>query len=142
MVKPNESTNASQIEAAVALARVLQERATALQTAAERRQQAELDRMLQTPEDKITLVQLTDQAFRCQSSARTAEHLTHILDVQGVPRFFSPMERTLLRGFQTFGGWLPALAYEAGGWPYSLALVIGMLAIMAAIVATWWKQQG
>jgi predicted MFS family arabinose efflux permease len=40
----------------------------------------------------------------------------------------------------TFGGWLPALAYEAGGWPYSLALVIGMLAIMAAIVATWWKQ--
>jgi MFS transporter, YNFM family, putative membrane transport protein len=40
----------------------------------------------------------------------------------------------------TFGGWLPALAYEAGGWPYSLALVIGMLVIMAAIVATWWKQ--
>jgi MFS transporter, YNFM family, putative membrane transport protein len=40
----------------------------------------------------------------------------------------------------TFGGWLPGLAYEAGGWPYSLALVIGMLAIMAAIVATWWKQ--
>ena len=23
----------------------------------------------------------------------------------------------------TFGGWLPGLAYEAGGWPYSLALV-------------------
>jgi YNFM family putative membrane transporter len=40
----------------------------------------------------------------------------------------------------TFGGWLPALAYEAGGWPYSLALVLGMLSIMAAIVATWWKQ--
>jgi YNFM family putative membrane transporter len=40
----------------------------------------------------------------------------------------------------TFGGWLPALAYEAGGWPYSLALVIGMLSIMALIVATWWKQ--
>ena len=32
----------------------------------------------------------------------------------------------------TFGGWLPALAYEAGGWPYSLALVLGMLSIMAA----------
>ena len=36
----------------------------------------------------------------------------------------------------TFGGWLPALAYEAGGWPYSLALVLGMLSIMAVIVAT------
>jgi predicted MFS family arabinose efflux permease len=39
----------------------------------------------------------------------------------------------------TFGGWLPGLAYEAGGWPFSLALVIGMLAIMATIVATTWK---
>jgi predicted MFS family arabinose efflux permease len=40
----------------------------------------------------------------------------------------------------TFGGWLPALAYEAGGWPYSLALVLGMLGIMTTIVAAWWKQ--
>ena len=40
----------------------------------------------------------------------------------------------------TFGGWLPGLAYEAGGWPYSLALVIGMLSVMAVIVARWWKQ--
>jgi YNFM family putative membrane transporter len=40
----------------------------------------------------------------------------------------------------TFGGWLPGLAYEAGGWPYSLALVIGMLGIMALIVSTSWKQ--
>ena len=40
----------------------------------------------------------------------------------------------------TFGGWLPGLAYEAGGWPWSLALVIGMLCIMAAIVAKFWKQ--
>ena len=39
----------------------------------------------------------------------------------------------------TFGGWLPGLAYEAGGWPLSLALVLGMLAIMAIIVATTWK---
>lgn len=98
------------LESAIALARVLQERATQLQSASERRQQAELDRMLQTPADKITLVQLTDQAFRCSNPARTVEHLTHILDVQGVPRFFSPMERTLLRGFQTFGGWLPGVS--------------------------------
>jgi YNFM family putative membrane transporter len=40
----------------------------------------------------------------------------------------------------TFGGWLPGLAYEAGGWPWSLAMVIGMLCIMAAIVAKFWKQ--
>jgi len=40
----------------------------------------------------------------------------------------------------TFGGWLPGLAYEAGGWPWSLALVLGMLAFMALIVAKFWKQ--
>src|SRR5882757_10222944 len=98
------------IERAILLARELQERASALQTAAERRQQAELDRMLQVPEDKATLVQLTDRAFRAHSPARVAEQFTHILDVQGVPRFFSPIDRALLRGFQTFGGWLPGVA--------------------------------
>jgi len=30
--------------------------------------------------------------------------------VQGVPRFFSPLDRTLLRGFQSFGGYLPGVA--------------------------------
>ena len=98
------------IDQAIALARALQERATQLQTPAERRQQAELDRMLQTPADKATLVQLTDQAFRARDPARIADQFTHILDVQGVPRFFSPLDRALLRGFQTFGGWLPGVS--------------------------------
>ena len=40
----------------------------------------------------------------------------------------------------TFGGWLAGLAYEAAGWPATLALVLGMLAIQATIVATTWKQ--
>ena len=98
------------IERAIAIARSLQERAAALQTGAERRQQAELDRMLQTPADKVTLVQLTDRAFRARDAGRVAEQFTHILDVQGVPRFFSPLDRALLRGFQTFGGWLPGVS--------------------------------
>lgn len=102
--------NEQLIKQAIELARALQTRAVELQTPHEARQQAELDRMLQTPADKVTLVQLTDQAFRSSAATRTAEHLTHILDVQGVPRFFSPLDRTLLRGFQTFGGWLPGVA--------------------------------
>src|SRR4030095_4034517 len=101
--------NPNLIDRSVALARELQERAIELQTAAERRHQAELDRMLRLPGDKATLVQLTDRAFRAKSAARVAEQFTHILDVQGVPRFFSPLDRALLRGFQTFGGWLPGV---------------------------------
>src|SRR5687767_10131827 len=99
--------NDALIDAAVHLAAELQTRAAELQSPAERRQQAELDRMLKSPADKATLVQLTDQAFRSQAAARTAEQFTYILDVQGIPRFFSPLDQALLRGFQTFGGWLP-----------------------------------
>lgn len=102
--------NLELISKAVALAQKLQLRANELQTPAEKRQQAELTRMLETPSDKATLVQLTDQAFRPQSPSRVADQFTHILDVQGVPRFFSPLDRAMLHGFQAFGDWLPSVS--------------------------------
>jgi YNFM family putative membrane transporter len=40
----------------------------------------------------------------------------------------------------TFGGWLPGLAYEAGGWGASILPVLGMLSLMSVIVATAWKR--
>lgn len=40
----------------------------------------------------------------------------------------------------TFGGWLTGLAYEAGGWSFSLALIVGTIALMAAVVATSWRR--
>ena len=98
------------VQKALWLARRLQARATELQTPPERRQQAELDRMLQTPSDKATLAQMTDQAFRTNDPHRAVEHLIHILDVQGVPRFFSPWDRTLMKGFQSFGSYFPGVA--------------------------------
>jgi RHH-type proline utilization regulon transcriptional repressor/proline dehydrogenase/delta 1-pyrroline-5-carboxylate dehydrogenase len=97
------------VDAAVELAAELQREAVQLQSPAERRQQAELARMLENPADKATLVELTDQAFRSHAAARTAEQFTHILDVQGIPRFFSPLDQALLLGFQTFGDWLPSV---------------------------------
>ncbi len=98
-----QSKHSLNIQKALFLARGLQARASQLQTASEKRQQAELDRMLQTPSDKVTLAQMTDQAFRTTQPHRAVEHLIHILDVLGVPRFFGPLDRTLLKGFQSFG---------------------------------------
>lgn len=98
------------LQKALFFARQLQERAAELQTPAEKRQQAELDRMLQNPQDKATLTQITDQGFRSSQAHRVSNQLIHILDVQGVPRFFSPLERTLLKGFQSFGAYLPGVA--------------------------------
>src|SRR5882762_9518850 len=82
------STTPLEVQQAIHLARELCRHARQLQTPQERRQQAELDRMIQSPHDKATLTQLTDQAFRSQRPHRAADQLIHILDVQGVPRFF------------------------------------------------------
>ena len=102
--------NTDLVEQAISVARQLQERSHDLQTPAERRQQVELDRMIQSPHDKATLTQMTDQTFRSREAQRSADQFIHILDVQGIPRFFSPLDRTLLRGFQSFGSYLPGVA--------------------------------
>lgn len=60
--------------------------------------------------DKATLVEMTDQAFRTNAPARVADQLTFLLDVQGIPRFFNPVEQAMLRGFQSFGEYLPGVA--------------------------------
>ncbi|MDB6033909.1 MAG: putA, partial [Verrucomicrobiales bacterium] len=106
----NSSPHSERVQKALLIARRLQERATELQTSSERRQQAELDRMLHEPSDKSTLAQITDQAFRARDPQRAVNHLIHILDVQGIPRFFNPWDRTLLKGFQSFGAYAPGVA--------------------------------
>lgn len=103
------SDHSPSIQKALLVARTLQQRAHELQTPEERKQQTELDRMIQNPGDKVTLTAMTDQAFRSEAAARAADQMIHILDVQGVPRFFSPLERTLLLGFQSFGDYLPGV---------------------------------
>ena len=107
---PQETATVSDADRAVEVARALLIRSRQLQTPQEHRQQAELDRMIRHAADKATLVEMTDQAFRTRTAARVADQLTHILDLQGVPRFFSPLDRTMLRGFQSFGGYLPGVA--------------------------------
>lgn len=104
---PTDRTDADR---AIELAAALLTRASELQTPQERRQQAELDRMISHADDKATMVEMTDQAFRTHTPARVADQLTHLLDVQGVPRFFSPVEQAMLRGFQSFGEYLPGVA--------------------------------
>ncbi|QDT02539.1 Bifunctional protein PutA [Rubripirellula lacrimiformis] len=106
----DDGSDRSDVDRAIQLAADLLERAAELQTPQERRQQAELDRMVKHQTDKATMVEMTDQAFRTYSPARVADQLTHLLDVQGIPRFFSPVEQAMLRGFQSFGEYLPGVA--------------------------------
>ena len=101
---------APDVSKAVLLARVLQRRAVELQTPQERKQQAEFERMMDSDTDRATLTQLTDQTFRSRTARRAADQMTHILDVQGIPRFFSTLDRAMLRGFQSFGSYLPGVS--------------------------------
>ena len=97
-------------EAAIELAADLLREARILQTPQERRQQSELDRMIGHDADKATLVEMTDQAFRTHTPRRVADQMTYLLDIQGIPRFFSPVEQAMLKGFQSFGEYLPGVA--------------------------------
>ena len=107
---PDDSSLSREIQLSIKLARHLQRRANQLQTPEERRQQAELDRMIQSPSDKVTMIQMTDQAFRAKTPNRAVDQLVHILDAQGIPRFFTPFDKALLMGFQSFGSYLPGVA--------------------------------
>ena len=40
----------------------------------------------------------------------------------------------------SFGAYLPGLAWETVGWPAAVAMVIGMIALMAAIVTRAWER--
>ena len=118
-----KSDRPAPIQKALWLARKLQSRGNELQTPQEKRQQAEYERMMCSAQDKATLTQMTDQAFRAKTPRRAADQLTHILDIQGVPRFFNTVERTLLKGFQSFGSYLPGVSM-----PEQLADVRSILA--------------
>ena len=136
--KPDpDSPHSATVQKALLLTRSLQRRAHELQTPEERKQQTELDRMIQNPSDKATLTAMTDQAFRSDTAARSADQLVHILDVQGVPRFFSPLERTLLHGFQSFGDYLPGVTSFLQIKYAPLQGQLTVLRIVALLVLIW-----
>jgi len=86
---------------AVVLARELQSNAGRLITPAEQAQLDELSGMLEHPPDKVTVAQLTDQAFRPRSATRGISQFQHLLETRGIPRFFGAFDKLglqILRG--------------------------------------------
>ena len=100
----------TRIQRAAALAAFLQSRANELLTSVEKEQQEEFDKLIRNPADRATLVQMTDQVFRSNSLHRSADQLVHILDVQGIPGFFSPFDKVMLQNFKLFGSFLPSVS--------------------------------
>ncbi len=109
-VKGKTLSSQERREASVTLAAMMLEEAQQIQTAAEKRQQAELAGMMNDPIGKIFTTAITDQCFRSQRSSRVADQLVHVIKKYGVPKYLSADKRLALQAFTVVGKFLsPAI---------------------------------
>jgi RHH-type proline utilization regulon transcriptional repressor/proline dehydrogenase/delta 1-pyrroline-5-carboxylate dehydrogenase len=97
------------VNEAIALAERWQNRANALLSRREKRHHQQMARLLSNPKDKILLVKLIDQSFRSRSPRRVADQIKYLLAEYGIPSFFSPLERLLMRAFASTARFIPDL---------------------------------
>ncbi|TYT73671.1 proline dehydrogenase family protein [Desulfobotulus mexicanus] len=95
---------------AAELAREWQSRANSLLTDEEKRIQSQMSKLLNRPEDKVTLTKLIDRSFRSSDFSKVAEQVVHILESDGIPRFFSFQEKILAQIFSRAGRHLPKVS--------------------------------
>ena len=88
---------------AVALARELQSAAGKFITRNEQAQLDELAGLLEHPPDKVTVAQLTDQAFRSRSTSRGINQFQYLLETRGIPRFFGGLDKLGLQILRSIG---------------------------------------
>lgn len=74
-------------------------------TPAERREQHKYATLIQNPRDKIFLSRLLDESSQIRDRRKLAERIKVLIDRYGVPEFFSPSDKLLLKGYQ-WGGYL------------------------------------
>jgi RHH-type proline utilization regulon transcriptional repressor/proline dehydrogenase/delta 1-pyrroline-5-carboxylate dehydrogenase len=101
---------AQPVKEAIALAEIWQDRANALLNLREKSRYKQLARLLSNPKDKILLTKLIDQSFRPRNPRRVADQIKYLLAEYGIPCFFSPLERLLMRAFASTARFFPDLA--------------------------------
>jgi RHH-type proline utilization regulon transcriptional repressor/proline dehydrogenase/delta 1-pyrroline-5-carboxylate dehydrogenase len=106
----NPPTQDPVLEEAVSLAEAWQRRANQLLTSEEQKIQDQMKRLLDHPRDKVILTRLIDQSFRSESPHRVADQINHLLRSQGVPDFFSRVDRLLMQMFLGLGRYLPSVS--------------------------------
>jgi len=73
------------------------------QTRAEKKEQAELSRMMSDPRGKAFTMSMTDQCFRSHKTGRIANQLVHLLHHFGIPRYLGFIKRLELTFFKWLG---------------------------------------
>jgi RHH-type proline utilization regulon transcriptional repressor/proline dehydrogenase/delta 1-pyrroline-5-carboxylate dehydrogenase len=87
------------VKAAIDLAEIWQNRANEILSRREKRRYKQMTRLLASPKDKILLVKLIDQSFRSRNPRRVADQIRYLLAENGMPGFFSPLERRMMQVF-------------------------------------------
>ena len=98
------------IDQAITLAKQWQHRANQLRTREERHWQAQMQRLLTHPRDKVLLTRLIDLSFRSRNPRRVADQIVSLIRTEGVPEFFNGLEKLAIQLFADAGGRLAALA--------------------------------
>ncbi len=101
---------------AIELAAAMLEEATRTQTFKERRQQAQLARMMRDPVGKAFTTAMTDECFRSKSSFRVASQIVFLLEKFGAPSYLSALERMQLNLFRIFGKPLAPISVAMVTW--------------------------
>ena len=91
------------IDQAVTLAEQWQTRANQLLTKEEKHIQEQMKQLLTHPKDKVLLSRLIDQSFRSNNPKRVADQIANLLQEEGVPEFFSRVEKLAIQMFVGLG---------------------------------------
>jgi RHH-type proline utilization regulon transcriptional repressor/proline dehydrogenase/delta 1-pyrroline-5-carboxylate dehydrogenase len=98
------------ISTSISLAQKWQNRATQLVSDFDREFYVKMNKMLDHPKDKVLLIELMDQCFRCDSNARVADQIVFLLKKHGMAHFFTTKDKALVWLFKNFGQLLPNLS--------------------------------
>ncbi|MCB1107656.1 MAG: bifunctional proline dehydrogenase/L-glutamate gamma-semialdehyde dehydrogenase [Chlamydiia bacterium] len=88
---------------AIELAALILTESNARLTKEEKKRYGELHRMMSDPVGKVFLTAMTDQCFRSKNSDRIADQMIYLLNLYGIPKFFSPFKRLQLYFFKILG---------------------------------------
>ncbi len=74
-------------------------------TGAERKEQHKYATLILKPQDKVFLSKVLDESSQIRNDWKLSRRVKNLIDTYGIPEFFSPWYRFLMRAFQ-WGGWI------------------------------------
>jgi len=102
-VKGKPLTLSERKKLTIELADVMLHEATATMTSHEKKNQAQLSRLMHDPVGKAFTTSMTDQCFRSSSNKRVADQMIYLLNQLGIPQYLDWFKKGELFAFKSLG---------------------------------------